>query len=110
MESSNVSSPSPSDLQKEYTQLAEELQKLVTSRQQLLIQLNENEGVRSELALLSSSAELFRTIGPALVKTEPSDARALVDGRIDLIKKDLLKVENLVEEKVSVLLLNADHS
>ena len=90
----------PQVIQKEFLQLGEEIQKLANTRQQLVIQLNENEGVRSELSLLSGSAELFRAVGSALVKTEANDARALVDGRVEMIKKELSKTEQLVEEKV----------
>jgi len=95
-------------LQKEFVHLGEEIQKLANTRQQLMIQLNENEGVRTELALLSGNAELFRAVGSALVKTETSDARALVDGRVEMIKKELGKTEQLVEEKVSSSICNLD--
>jgi chaperonin cofactor prefoldin len=88
-------------MQKEFVHLGEEIQKLANSRQQLAIQLNENEGVLSELALLSSEAELFRSVGSALVRTEASDAKALIVGRVDMIKKELVKTEQIVQEKVS---------
>ena len=88
-------------MQKEFVHLGEEIQKLANSRQQLAIQLNENEGVLAELALLSSEAELFRAVGSALVRTESSDAKALISGRVDMIKKELAKTEQIVQEKVS---------
>jgi prefoldin beta subunit len=90
----------PQAIQKEFLDLGQEIQKLANDRQQLMIKLNENEGVRSELVMLSSDAELFRAVGSALIKTESNDAKALIDGRIDMIKKDLTKIEQLVEEKV----------
>ena len=86
--------------QREFTKLTEELQKLASTRQQLTIQLNENESVRAEFALLSDSAEVFRAVGPALVRTETGDAKSLVEGRIDMIKKDIARIESQVEEKV----------
>jgi len=67
------------------------------TRTQLVAQLNENEGVKAELLLLDETAELYRTLGPSLVRTDAVDAKALVDGRIDRIKKDLKKVEEQVE-------------
>lgn len=88
-----------STLQKEFAQLGEEIQKLAITRQTLSLQLNENEGVREEFALLSASAIIYREIGPALVKADTADAKALVDGRVDMISKDLKKIEALVEEK-----------
>lgn len=88
-------------MQKEFVQLGEEMQKLASNRQQLVIQLNENEGVLLELGLLSSEAELFRSVGSALVRMETGDVKSLVDGRVDMIKKEMTKIEQLVQEKVS---------
>lgn len=87
------------NLQKEFVGLGNELQKLVSSRQQLVIQLNENAGVAESLNQLSSEAELFRTQGSALIRLDKPDAKALVDSRISMIKKELEKIEQLVKEK-----------
>lgn len=86
--------------EEEFQQLGEEIQKLASTRQQLSIQLNENEGVKSELDLLPDTAEVYRNIASALVKTEVGDARAIVDGRIEHIKRDIARTESQVEEKV----------
>jgi prefoldin beta subunit len=98
--SSEVSqAPDGQALQKEFQAIGEEIQKLATTRQTLSIQLNENEGVREEFALLGPGAVVYREIGPTLVQTDRADAKALVDGRVDLISKDLKKIEAMVEEK-----------
>ena len=89
-------------MQKEFVHLGDEIQKLANSRQQLAIQLNENEGVLAELALLSSDAELFRSVGSALVRMESNDVKSLVMGRVDMIKKELTKTEQIVQEKVRI--------
>jgi prefoldin beta subunit len=99
MSSSANPAPSPElvALQKEFALLGDKVSKLAQTRTQLVAQLNENEGVKAELLLLDKDAELYRTLGPALIRTEAVDAKALVDARIDRIRADLKRVEEQVE-------------
>jgi prefoldin beta subunit len=86
------------NLQKDFAELSTQLSKLAQTRQQLLAQLNENEGVRAEIMLLTPEAELYRTLGPSLIRTEIVDAKALVEGRIDRLKRDVKRLEEQAEE------------
>jgi len=86
------------DARAELARVTETLQKLAATRQQLVVQLNENEGVKAELDALSADAEVFRSVGPALLKMDASDAKALVGGRITAIKADVQRVEEQFEE------------
>jgi prefoldin beta subunit len=83
--------------QQEFNQLREDMQQLSMTRQQLVIQLNENEGVKEEFGFLSSTAVLYREIGPSLVRADLSDAKSLVAGRIDMITKEIKRIEDMVE-------------
>ncbi len=65
--------------------LFEEYQSVISSRQQLDSQLTENSGVKEELNLLESDANVFKLIGPVLVKQDLEEARQNVNKRIDYI-------------------------
>ncbi len=65
--------------------LFEEYQSVISSRQQLDSQLTENNGVKEELNLLESDANVFKLIGPVLVKQDLEEARQNVSKRIDYI-------------------------
>ena len=73
--------------------------RLNATRQQLSLQLTENEMVRAEMELLRGrrNAEVMRAVGPTLLKTDWSDAASLVDARIAAIKADMAKVQEQID-------------
>lgn len=84
--------------------LTKEFQKCVSTRQQFDAQLNENELVLSEFQRLKSSAEVFKQVGPVLVKQEVSEAISTVKKRITFIKGELERCDKNIsasEEKQS---------
>ena len=54
---------------------------------------NENNIVKSELALLDDEDVVYKLIGPILVQQETSDAKIQVDSRIEMINKEIHKLE-----------------
>ena len=54
---------------------------------------NENNIVKAELALLDDEDVVYKLIGPILVQQETSDAKIQVDSRIDMINKEIHKLE-----------------
>ena len=54
---------------------------------------NENNIVKSELALLDDEDIVYKLIGPILVQQEISDAKIQVDSRIEIINKEIHKLE-----------------
>ena len=54
---------------------------------------NENNIVKSELALLDDEDVVYKLIGPILVQQEISDAKIQVDSRIEMINKEIHKLE-----------------
>ena len=54
---------------------------------------NENNIVKSELALLDDEDIVYKLIGPILVQQETSDAKIQVDSRIEIINKEIHKLE-----------------
>ena len=66
-----------------------EYQTVIASRQQLDSQLTENNGVRDELNILESDTNVFKLIGPVLVKQDLEEARQNVNKRIDYITGEM---------------------
>ncbi len=54
---------------------------------------NENTIVKKELALLDDEDVVYKLIGPILVQQETNDAKIQVDSRIEMINKEIHKLE-----------------
>ena len=54
---------------------------------------NENNIVKSELSLLDEEDIVYKLIGPILVQQEIGDAKIQVDSRIEIINKEIHKLE-----------------
>ncbi len=53
----------------------------------------ENNLVKKELALLDDEDVVYKLIGPVLVQQETGDAKIQVDSRIEMINKEIKKLE-----------------
>jgi len=69
--------------------IQEEVQKLRNDQQLLMQQQSENEMVKQELDLLDDSAQVYKMVGPVLMKNETDDAKQTVDQRLELITGEL---------------------
>ena len=72
--------------------------KILTARHTLDSQLNENKLVKEELDALEDGAKVFKLIGPALVRQEPSEAAANVDKRIQYISGELKRQDETMKD------------
>ncbi|KAJ4448937.1 prefoldin subunit 6 [Periplaneta americana] len=70
--------------------------KALAQRQQLDGQLNENTAVKQELDLLQSGAEVFKLIGPVLVKQDLEEAKQNVAKRMDYIRNELKRTDDMI--------------
>ncbi|XP_046751040.1 prefoldin subunit 6 [Diprion similis] len=70
--------------------------KALLQRQQLDGQLNENTAVKQELDLLKSGNEVFKLIGPVLVKQDLEEAKQNVVKRMEYISAELKRTEDLI--------------
>lgn len=61
----------------------------MNKRQQLDGQLNENIAVKKELDLLKQDNDVFKLIGPVLVKQDLEEAKQNVTKRMDYITAEL---------------------
>ncbi|MCJ1468993.1 hypothetical protein MMC07_007624, partial [Pseudocyphellaria aurata] len=74
-------------LSDEYQKLQTDLQSNIDARQKLESQQQENLGVQKEFAL-DSSANIYKLVGPVLLKQDRSEAVLAVDGRLAFIEKE----------------------
>jgi len=76
-----------------YRELQKDGQKAIRSRQQLEAQLTENNIVKDELEHLEPNANVFKLIGPALVKQDLVEAKQTVTKRIEYITNEIKRQE-----------------
>ncbi|XP_077227957.1 prefoldin 6 [Tasmannia lanceolata] len=67
-------------------------------RKQYTIQLGENELVLKELDLLNENANVFKLIGPVLVKQDLAEANANVRKRIEYISAELKRLDGTLQD------------
>lgn len=66
-----------------------ELETLIDGRQKLEAQQQENKGVQGEFASLDDDANIFKLVGPVLLKQDRNEARMAVNGRLEFIEKEM---------------------
>ncbi|MCJ1337104.1 hypothetical protein MMC09_002383 [Bachmanniomyces sp. S44760] len=85
-------------LSDEYTKYQEDLQSTVLARQKLESQEQENKGVQREFAKLSEDANIYKLVGPVLLKQDRSEAVLAVDGRLEFIGKEIKRIEGRIKD------------
>ncbi|KAF6202065.1 hypothetical protein GE061_004462 [Apolygus lucorum] len=76
--------------------VGKEYHNAISQRQVLDGQLHENMGVKTELDLLKADGEVFKMIGPVLVKQELTEAKQNVNKRIDYITNELKRMDDMI--------------
>merc|ERR1712194_821202 len=84
--------------QKEMELKKAEMEKFSIQITKLVQQTNENELVKQEVDLMEEEAQLYKLIGPGLVPQSVIDVRTNVNSRIDLLKKETVKIEKKFKE------------
>ncbi|MFS7905474.1 putative prefoldin beta [Helianthus anomalus] len=99
------SSSSSRELQKELEAKANDLSKIQKDisknhqvRKKYTIQLGENELVLKELDLLNEDANVYKLIGPVLVKQDLAEANANVKKRIEYISAELKRLDSTLQD------------
>ncbi|KAL9452209.1 hypothetical protein AB3S75_005046 [Citrus x aurantiifolia] len=93
------------ELQRELEAKANDLSKLQKDigknhqvRKKYTIQLGENELVLKELGLLNEGANVYKLIGPVLVKQDLAEANANVRKRIEYISAELKRLDATLQD------------
>ncbi|KAE8351027.1 Prefoldin [Aspergillus coremiiformis] len=85
-------------LSEEFQKLQTELDGLIEARQKLESQQQENQGVQKEFNSLGDDANIYKLIGPVLLKQEKNEALMAVNGRLDFIEKEIKRIEGQIKE------------
>ncbi|ESZ96796.1 hypothetical protein SBOR_2797 [Sclerotinia borealis F-4128] len=85
-------------LTEEYQKLQTDLQNSIASRQKLESQQQENKGVQKEFSALTSTANIYKLVGPVLLKQDKTEAVMAVDGRLEFIEKEIKRVEQVLKD------------
>ncbi|KAI0475673.1 Prefoldin beta-like protein [Xylariaceae sp. FL0804] len=85
-------------LSEEFTKLQQDLQAAVQSRQKLVAQKQENTGVQKEFERLQDGENIYKLVGPVLLKQEKFEAESTVNGRLEFIGKELERTEGQIKE------------
>ncbi|KAK9153267.1 hypothetical protein Sjap_000747 [Stephania japonica] len=80
------------------SKLQKEIAKNHQVRKKYTIQLGENELVLKELDFLNEDANVFKLIGPVLVKQDLAEANANVRKRIDYISAELKRLDGSIQD------------
>ncbi|KAJ5749786.1 hypothetical protein N7533_006814, partial [Penicillium manginii] len=86
-------------LSDEFQQLQTELEGLVDARQKLESQQQENQGVQSEFAQLDDESNIYKLVGPVLLKQDKAEATMAVNGRLEFIEKEIKRIEGEITDK-----------
>ncbi|PQE32389.1 prefoldin subunit 6 protein [Rutstroemia sp. NJR-2017a WRK4] len=85
-------------LTEQYSKLQNELQTSIASRQKLESQQQENKGVQKEFSALASDSNIYKLVGPVLLKQDKTEAIMAVDGRLEFIEKEIKRVEAAIKD------------
>ena len=83
----------------QYRNLQKEVAKLQSGAGQANTQIMENDMVLKELELLEEDAQVFKLIGPVLVKQELVEVKTNVTKRIEFIKNDISRLGDNIAAK-----------
>ncbi|KAL1303846.1 hypothetical protein AAFC00_000303 [Neodothiora populina] len=87
-------------LSDEYSSLQAELQTVVAARQKLESQQQENRGVKQlqEFETLAEDANIYKLVGPVLLKQDTAEAKSTVDGRLEFIGQEIKRIEKQIAD------------
>ncbi|WPG97920.1 Hypothetical protein R9X50_00070300 [Acrodontium crateriforme] len=84
-------------LSDEYSGFQTELSTLVAARQKLESQQQENKSVQKEFSGLTDEANIYKLVGPVLLKQETSEAKSTVEGRLNYIETEIKRIEESIK-------------
>lgn len=82
-----------------FQSIQQSLQTTIESRQKLESQSQENQSVQAEFDALDDDSNIYKLIGPVLVKQDPLEAKQNVARRIELLKEETKRVEEEIKKR-----------
>lgn len=84
-----------------YQKLQNDLQVAVEARSRLDAQRTENESVKKEFSNLKAENDVFKLIGPVLIKQDTAEAKSNVEKRLEFINSEIKRVEGQIKDMES---------
>lgn len=81
-----------------FRNIQEQLQRVQNDLQFVMGQLTENEMVQQELTMLDSSTNVYKMVGPVLIKNYLDDAKDTVTKRLEFITAEKKRLEDKAME------------
>ncbi|KAI5790643.1 Prefoldin [Peziza echinospora] len=81
------------DATADYQDIQKDLSAIIEARQRLDSQLQENQNVQKEFTTLPSTANIYKLIGPALIKQDKAEAEMNVKKRLEYITSEIVRIE-----------------
>lgn len=79
-----------------FKQVQKDYHKTLSKRQHLDSQLNESTVVKEELDFLKSENEVYKLIGPVLVKQDIVEAKENINKRLEFITSEIKRTDDLI--------------
>ncbi|KAI9735935.1 MAG: hypothetical protein M1834_001401 [Cirrosporium novae-zelandiae] len=86
------------NLTDEFQKLQGDLQGNVEARQRLESQEQENKGVQKEFDKLGEDANIYKQVGPVLLKQDKTEAVLAVKSRLDFIGNEIKRIEGQIKD------------
>lgn len=74
------------------------MQSSIQARQRLESQQQENRAVQKEFSGLKDDANIYKLVGPILLKQEKTEAVLAVDGRLEFIENEIQRIEKQIKD------------
>ncbi|CZT20192.1 related to Gim complex component GIM1 [Ramularia collo-cygni] len=84
-------------LSDEYQSLQTELSTLISARQKLESQQQENTSVQREFKDLDEDATIYKLVGPVLLKQDTVEAKSTVEQRLRYIEEEIKRIEGSIQ-------------
>ncbi|CAF9926983.1 hypothetical protein IMSHALPRED_007091 [Imshaugia aleurites] len=81
-----------------YQKFQTDLQAAVTARQRLESQQQENIGVQKEFTLLPPPSQIYKLVGPVLLRQERAEAALAVESRLVFIDREIKRLETQIRD------------
>jgi len=85
------------DATTEFQDIQKDLAEVITARQKLDSQLQENHNVQKEFSTLGEDANIYKLIGPVLLKQDKAEAVMNVSRRLEHIQSEINRVESQIK-------------
>ena len=83
---------------KDLKKLEEDFRKMIKNKQTMMERKSENEMALQEVKLLEDDANIYKLIGPVLVKQDMPEAKSILEKRLEYIEREITGSDHLEKD------------